>query len=46
MMLAMIRPNKTGVYGDIPRQPTPEGHPRLLTVNGVLPQTLVFLVEA
>ncbi|HEV7195437.1 MAG TPA: daunorubicin C-13 ketoreductase, partial [Pedococcus sp.] len=34
-----------GVYGDIPRRPTPEGHPRLLAVNTLAPYLLTGLIQ-
>ena len=37
--------HNAGVYGDIPRQPTPEGHPRLLAVNTLAPYLLTGLIQ-
>ena len=37
--------HNAGVYGDIPRQPTPEGHPRLLAVKTLAPYLLTGLIE-
>ena len=34
-----------GVYGDTPRHPIPEGHPRLLAVNTLAPYLLNGLIQ-
>ncbi len=37
--------HNAGVYGDIPREPTSEGHPRLLAVNTLVPYLLTGLIQ-
>ena len=37
--------HNAGVYGDRDRHPSPEGHPRMLTVNTLAPYLLTGLIE-